>query len=164
MVLFHNKKGQFYIFMAVVFCSLALLLILSNFGARGLKPVYNDLKNNFVKESHFVINSALYGDVDLMTRLNNFISYFSDYSKSRNVDFNVLYLLSRDDVLYVTNYLDEDVGLSSSYGNYNILSNSTVILDKDSSIYIDVDDVVNKLDFDDSYLQTKIYFKLGDLN
>ncbi|MFP4112118.1 MAG: hypothetical protein ACLFPQ_02090 [Candidatus Woesearchaeota archaeon] len=161
--LFHNKKAQFYIFVAVIFCSLALTLILGNFGARGYKVVFDKLQNNFVEESGFVVNSALYSGESPNERLKDFIGFYQNYSISRNVDFRMLYFLVLEDNIYANNLLDSDILVEASGETYELNSSSEIIMPKYDMLDVTIDGYENRLYFTNESSQLKMYFRTGIL-
>jgi hypothetical protein len=159
-----NKKGQFYIFVAVIFCSLALTLVLSNFGTRGYKSVFENVKENFVTESSYVINSALYSDLDIRSQFDEFIGFYKNYSLTKNVNFRFLYFLVHDDVLHMNNQLDFDVAIETSTDRYDLPAYTNLSIVQPDYVDVDVDNFITTVPFTNDTTQIKMYFRLGLIN
>lgn len=160
---FNSKKGQFYIFVAVIFCSLALTLVLSNFGTRGYRIVFENVKDNFVSEAPNVINSALFTGANLTEQFEEFALYYQDYAKTRNVNFRILYFIVHNGILQINNLLDFDIGVATALANYQINSSTMVELEKPEYVDVTVDDYVTHIPFTNDTTQIKMYFRLGVL-
>jgi hypothetical protein len=158
-----DKKGQFYIFVAVLFCALALTLVTSNFGTRGYKVVYENVKNNFVAESNYVVNSALSNNENVTDNFLDFSQYFLNYSKTKNINFRILYFLVDKDVLYINNMLDFAVNVTADNSWQIINSSSAVEIPKPDYVDVKIDDYTTRIELTNETTQLKMYFRLGVL-
>jgi len=84
------------------------------------------IKENFVKESAFVINSALYNKDNVSEQFKEFVLDFIDYAKTKGVDLEVLYLLVQDDI-EINNYLNTNIKINNNLLNKgeNLVINRT---------------------------------------
>lgn len=113
-----NKKAQFYIFTIIILS--ALVLVMSLRGAETTPPekVFDRLNENFMQEMHVVVNDAINNEKDLLVSISNFIVWFKDYARTKNVNYEAFYALRLGNDMYLFN--DMDQGLSVTGSNLNL--------------------------------------------
>jgi len=73
---------------------------------------FEELSQNYDVESAKFVNYLLsqsFTDSDIRQYFEDFTSFFTSYSKTKNPKFGLLYLFDYKSKLYVGNYLDQDV-------------------------------------------------------
>ncbi|GEM_PF-1701758 len=119
-----KRKGQFYIFGAIILCVLAYS-IYSGY-SRVQIPTKNDFKEiyaEFIRESASVIDNAVYNEGNVSAQLSNFTGYFINYARTRNKGFGIFYALVWNDNVYLHNNISisaansENKNLSVTFTN-----------------------------------------------
>ena len=112
-----NKRGQFYIIIALL---LSFALFTVTYATNTIEePVsysnFNEVSENYVFESSNLINYLLsQGGGDIKGKLQEFTVDFLSYARTRDPSFQMIYFYSEDENIYVTNNLDEEVGLEDN--------------------------------------------------
>lgn len=155
-----SKKAQFYIVGAIILCGLAISLVTTTVLSRNSRTIFDEFRLNFMRESSFAINSALGSNKDVAETFDSFVISFRNYASERNLDFNLIYILQVDDVMYMKNYLDGDVEVQYS-------GTSTILPAGQSYNMTSVADInIKKLSdeftfsFDDSSTQLRAVFEM----
>ena len=120
-----NKKGQFYIFIAILLITYALNIARPIPLAQEPIDVFKELYNNFLTESTVVVNNALYENKNVSESFISFSNEYSDYARSRSSQFGFIYVLKDGDEIVVGNELGISVNLSITDASYNVSSDST---------------------------------------
>ena len=103
-----NKKGQFYLI-------IALILSLAVYGVtykvnKIEEPIlfedFNDVSQNYLTESVYVINNALKNEEDVTIKLDAFTITYLDYAQQRNPDLTLLYIYGNGTNVSIQSYLD----------------------------------------------------------
>ncbi|MCD4759716.1 hypothetical protein K8R33_02420 [archaeon] len=103
-----NKKGQFYLILAVII-SLAVYGVtytVNSIEEPVLWEDFNDVSENYMTESVFVLNDALEDKVLVREKLDEFTKDFLEYARKRNPNLNLLYVYSDGTSISVKSYLD----------------------------------------------------------
>ena len=132
--MFKNKKGQFYIIISVIF-AVAIFGITSTpntIREAILFEDFEDLSNNYIHESEYVINYALQNKTDVETSLDNFSKKYIDYAKQRNPNIQLLYIYSNGSEISLVNHFNSTV---STTNGTNIIGAGQPL---DQEILIDV--------------------------
>jgi hypothetical protein len=104
----HNKKGQFYIILSVLL-AVAVFGVTSN--SNTIKEAilfedFEDLSDNYIQESEYVINYALESKLNVEDLLNEFTQDYLDYSEQKNPNLQLLYVYSDGENVYLANYFN----------------------------------------------------------
>ncbi len=131
-----NRKGQFYILTAVIFCSVMFMLISNRSSIQELNPEFKKLYDNYIYESPNVINNALYNNKNVSNQFKNYTSDFIGYAKEKNINLGVFYILKLGNEIEAVNYLNENVNITTI--NTLLGPNEHIRLNKTSNITIEV--------------------------
>ncbi len=123
----NNKKGQFYILTAIIFCSVMFVLLYSRQPAQEVNSEFSLLYNNYIYEAPIAINNALYENKDISSNFENFTLNFISFAKEKNIDFKVFYILIHDGKTELVNYLNAPVNITSSNLLLNISQKTTML-------------------------------------
>ncbi len=126
------KKGQMYIFAAVILCILAVTLLGAYSRVDTPDPAVRQLQDNFVYESRQVINQAFVADEEVDERFDTFVADYIDYVKSRNLRFLIAYAISRENTTRIVNLLNEQLIV--------VVGGNETALDEDDSLTIGTPD------------------------
>jgi len=149
-----NKKGQFYILTAIIFCSVMFLLLYNKEPIPKLNPEFESLYNNYVYESPIVINNALYNNKNVTSQFRNFTSDFIGYAKEKNIDLGIFYVLKLDNYIEAVNYLKETANITTI--NMTIAPDNYLILNKSNNISIKIKDTTYTYNMTDDKIQFKV--------
>ena len=123
-----NKHAQFYIFTAILLSAYAFTIYAnSKVIANEPSETFKELKDNYIIEGQKVLNNAIYTNKDIESRFENFTSEFIDYSKTKNINLGVFYILIDNDNAFLMNHLDSSATITTT--NTHILAvnqNSTI--------------------------------------
>lgn len=103
-------KSQYYMFASLLLISFVFAIV-SNKSQIVLKT-QNHMQNNldnYLYESKIIINNAIYNNKNLSYELRNYTESFITYMDSKNIDLNLLYLYTYNDKIYIVNYLNSVV-------------------------------------------------------
>lgn len=134
-----NKKGQFYILIAIILIAFAIGIASSQSRTIKSKSVLSDLKNEFNQESPKVINTAILeqnATTNVTGRYDVFVKDFVAYAKSKNAMLDIIYMLSYDNTISVGNYYGEQITASQNGATTIVQSNQAATLSRTSSINI----------------------------
>lgn len=103
-----NKRGQFYLIIAMI---LSLAVYGVTYRVNSIEePIvwedFDDVSQNYLTESVFVINNAIENKKQVNESLDEFTRAYLDYAKQRNPDLTLLYIYSNGDDILVQSYLD----------------------------------------------------------
>lgn len=158
--LFSSKKSQYFLITAVILCTMAVALISTNFMGAKQRTVFDELRQNFATEAYIAINGAIAEDAPLHETFEEFVTHFRDYSSSRNVDFDLVYLLLNDDTIFAKNFLSVDADVVSRYNRFSLEPNESVKFDFEDSIEVNARDTSYLFVFDDSRVQLRAFFEI----
>jgi hypothetical protein len=156
--LLKNKKGQFYIFIAILLITYVLTISPPRAAPKKPVPVFKQLHQNYVFEAPKAINAAIYDNANLSERFMNFSDAFVDYSKGREARFGLLYLLAYEDGLDVKNYLSETANVTTNTASFLLTTNSWRTINRTNSVSI----YLGNLNYDFSFtepIQLRALFK-----
>ncbi|MEK6837917.1 MAG: hypothetical protein AABX69_04660 [Nanoarchaeota archaeon] len=122
--LYHSKKGQFYILIALVLISYAFTLIRQDVPVRKPKETFQLLHEGYISEGAAVINNAVYGEANVTARFASFTNDYLAFAKSADPGFRLVYLLRYRDELIVGNRLDSSLNVTLGSSDYMIGQNS----------------------------------------
>jgi len=132
-----NKRGQFYIIISII---LAIAVFAITATPNKLQEAilfedFEDLSNNYIHESEYVINEILSdpGDLEItgpdvvVEKLDTFTTNYLTYAKQRAPNLQLLYAYSDGDNIFLVNRFGEQVG---DFDKFDILgSNQGLIQD-----------------------------------
>jgi hypothetical protein len=141
-----NKKAQFYIFTAIIFSAYAFMIFASSREVfDSPNPVFDEVVENFVLESPKVLNSALYDQVNISGRYQDFVSEFIDYSKSKKLDLGIFYVIKGDNI-FLSNNIDSNITIIDN-PSYVIQQNNNLSLSSKSFITFSYDNLNYSFNF-----------------
>jgi hypothetical protein len=142
-IMFRNKKGQFYIFMALILIGYAALLL--NPFSVVPDPSYEFKKtyNNFAFESGAALNNALFGRENVNTEYERFLNNFISYAKMKKLSIEIVSVLETGERVYVSNKMNSSVQIinlnqtiSAGVNTYFTRSNlSEVVLEVKDDVF-----------------------------
>ena len=103
-----NKRGQFYLILALIL-SLAVYGItyrVNKIDEPILFEDFNEVSQNYLTESVYVINNALKNEEDVEVKLDTFTKSYIDYAQKRNPDLTLLYVYGNGTNVSIQSYLD----------------------------------------------------------
>jgi len=103
----HHRKGQFYLFTAVILIGLAAALAITVQKPKVMDRSFELLSDNFLQEAPQVVASARYDDADVLIRFRNFSDMYLDYARSVDSQFGMVTTLQVDGRMLVVNYLGD---------------------------------------------------------
>ncbi len=115
MLIIRSKGGQYFIVAAVILIILAMGLVASNLIGPRDRHVFAVMRNNFVTESHMAINSAIASDMNIQDSYLGYVVRFREYAESRNIDFDLVYMLLYNDTIVVTNLIGQDIEVITTH-------------------------------------------------
>ena len=109
-----NNKSQFYMFAAIILVTLVFVIVSNSsiISTSKIQETKNYL-NNYKHEAKIVINNALYANKNISYELRNFTESFISYGEYKNLDFDIMYIYSNNNNLYIVNYLNQSVLVTS---------------------------------------------------
>ena len=151
------KKAQFYIFTAIILCAFAMILLAKGASIRVPEESFTKLDQNFRAEEAKVINSGIRNGI-LATQWEEFAGKFINYSKTRNPNFGLVYLLNTENELRVGNFINSEINVSIALQNVTLNPSTTKVINQSSIITVSFDN--NKYDFNISIniIQSKLLF------
>ncbi|MBD3203260.1 hypothetical protein GF327_03130 [Candidatus Woesearchaeota archaeon] len=133
-----NNKSQLYIFAAVIFCTLVFLSSFSYVVIENPTEEVKQIYDNFIFESYYTINNAVYENKDINQQVKNLTITFIDYSKQKNINLGIFYVLiiPAREKSYIVNYLNSKANINlintilpGTEEELNIGKNLTIELD-----------------------------------
>lgn len=111
-----NKRGQVYLIFSLII-GLVIFVLTSQSNLINIGPKDNsfkDISKNYNHESNKVIGSLIKEGKttdEISKQFTSFSVLFTQYSKSRNPSFGLIYILSYNNIVYVGNFLDKSIDL-----------------------------------------------------
>lgn len=152
-----NNKGQYYLFVAIILCLTSYGLIYTSVNAKDKPNTFDDITQNYLNEAKNVINNGIYNEEDLFLHFDNFTNKFISFSKTKAINFQLLYLLKSDNQIRVVNYLDQSVLLNS---NRTLYQREYVTLNPQDLITINYNDIIYNYTFSDDDVEFKALFTI----
>jgi hypothetical protein len=103
-----NKRGQFYLIIAIIIAiaAFAVTATPNQIKEAILFEEFEDLTNNYVTESEYVINNALFREGNVEQILDEFTLEYLKYAKQRSPNLQLLYVYSNGTEVKLYNYFD----------------------------------------------------------
>ncbi|MBI2671602.1 hypothetical protein HYX16_01580 [Candidatus Woesearchaeota archaeon] len=117
-----NKKGQVYLVVSLII-GLIVFVLASRPNILNISSTDDDFKEiseNYNQESSRFLNTLIKDSADSLTQekisggFSSFTGVFTQYSKSLNPTFGLIYLLNYKGILYIGNYLDKTIVFDST--------------------------------------------------
>lgn len=159
-----SKKSQYFVVAAIIFISLALMLVSGVMISGKQRNVFDELKENFLVEANVAINSAvsLYHETEssVPEQFDRYVQNYIEYSASRNVDFRLVYFLLYEDRIYAKNYLDTTLSISTRFDRYDLEPGEMINTTAYNYIEMSTGNRQYLFLFDESPLQLRSLFEL----
>jgi len=107
-----SKKGQVFILAAILLSVVlfSLAAIRNKSEQRQIKGDFEALSENYQIEASRLINSAItQPGIDPHDAFKSFSMMFTSYAKGKNPEYGLIYILSFEDKIQVTNFLNRDI-------------------------------------------------------
>lgn len=156
--MFNNKRGQVYIFIAILLIAFAFNISRPQTLAGPKADAFRELHQNFDTESEIVINNALYRNVNVSEAYIAFTGDYFDYARTKSPKFRFLYLLKDDDSLLIGNELGLSVKVSVSNTSYNLTHDSKLTITP-QTVTIDLEGLKYDFIFTSETYQIKALFR-----
>ena len=118
-----SKKGQFYLFTAIVIIALLAGIIPQSVLPTTNEDLFNELNDNLIEEAVFVINNAIYLNASVMDSMESFALSFLNYARQRDINFGfVIMLRNRNETILMNRLKDENISLQPSGGQAILLA------------------------------------------
>lgn len=135
-----NKKGQLYIFTAIILIVIAFGIAQSKIPQQAQKlSLFDQLYNNFATEAPTVINEAMQQQQNVTLAFSEYAQHFESYATTRDPNFRFSYVLFTKEHVMIHNLLG--TSLTASYDQPYALQDSVPILlpRKKESITLTID-------------------------
>ena len=126
-----NRKGQFYIFMALLLSALVFTIYPSSSSAVIPKYLFQSTTQNYIKEAPKVVNAAVLQKADIFQEFDEYTNDFISYAATKNLDFEVAYVIVNKTNIKIVNYLSAPINVIVGSQGYNIADNSDLTLVRD---------------------------------
>ncbi|MBN2567408.1 hypothetical protein JXB02_04975 [Candidatus Woesearchaeota archaeon] len=141
-----GKRGQMYIFAAIMLITLSFVLIQTASTVEEPRETFRDVRENFAYEIPKVVNSGVYAGDNVSYRLERFIDLFDDFVRTRNQDFQILYLYASPDTsglgagtrITVRNRLALPAGISYGTTVFSLDPSNEQIINTDEDVTVSV--------------------------
>ncbi|MEA3378540.1 MAG: hypothetical protein U9Q69_02760 [Nanoarchaeota archaeon] len=111
-----KKRGQIYLLVALVIgvVIFGLVTVTNKVQQESLKSDFEKLSKNYARESSRLINSLIgkKTEEEIAADFMDFTMLFTGYSKTQSPEFGLIYVFKYGDILYIGNYLDEELKIS----------------------------------------------------
>lgn len=114
-----DKRGQFYLIMAIIF-SLAIFIITAKNNKIQEIVLFEDftrVSQNYVIEAPKTANYALYSDREVNPTLKTFTEDFLDYARKTNPSISLLYVYSNTSYITISSYLNQTTIVGTNQSN-----------------------------------------------
>jgi hypothetical protein len=158
-----NKKGQFYIFTAIVLSALLLTMSTTNHPQTSVTSS-QFLYDNFLNELPYVINSKIFASENPVTNLDVFFSDFQDYSQYHSTTLTYLYLFKNNSQLFIKNMLNTSATISIKNWTFALPRTENRTLNVSKTI-INISDYETEFTFDENKtfeFKALLYFNTFD--
>ena len=147
-----NKLGQFYIITALMLIIPTYALIISqNNNVKERTTNFDILYENYINEAEITINNALYNQENVYSEMEDFTTDFIDYSKTKNIDLKLVYMIKKEDEIKVANYLKTEVKIN----NLTLKNKETMIINSTNEITLNYEET----EYDYIFSNKSIEFK-----
>jgi hypothetical protein len=136
-----NRKSQFYMFAALIFISTLFFGIASISQIRiREKEDFQNYRDNYLYEARIVINNAVREHHNISAQLRDYTEAFIRYGDERNLELGIVYIYSRNQTMYIVNYLKETILISTESYNGALEPGQESVLAFEHELWIDYED------------------------
>ncbi len=120
-----NKRGQVYILFALVI-ALVVFVLTNKSNIINITPSdseFKEISENYETESSNLVSSLIKFnklDEEISEQFATFSILFTQYSKSKNPSFGLVYFLNHNNVLRVGNFLDKNIKVTGGSSDINL--------------------------------------------
>ena len=161
---FHSKKGQFYILIALLLISYAFALSRQDAPVRKPKDTFQLLHEGYINEGAVAVNNAVYDDADVPARFANFTRAYMAFARSAEPGYRLAYLLKYKNQLVIGNLLGAELNATLGNSSYLLSQNEERIVQpgnfRDASLM--VSGIIYGFSFSADDIQLKALFKTSD--
>ncbi|MBI2145418.1 hypothetical protein HYU18_03800 [Candidatus Woesearchaeota archaeon] len=156
-----NKKGQFYILVALLLISYAFTLARQDVPIRKSKDNFQLLHEGFVSEGTAVINNAVYEEANVSASFSGFADDYLAFARSAEPGFRAFFLLKDGGLLTIGNRLDDSVNVTVSNVSRLVASSSDITVAAGDASF-ELSGVSYSFKFSPEPIQLKAVFKTSD--
>lgn len=156
-----NKKGQFYVLIALLLISYAFSLTRHDVPARKPRDTFQLLHEDYVNEGASTINNAVYEDANVTAKLAQFTTNYLAFARSAEPNFRLVYLLKYKDKLTVANRLDTRLNVTIGNTDYLIATDGQQTADAANST-VKLAGINYDFGFTQEDIQLKALFRISD--
>ena len=131
------KKGQIYIFTALILIAIAFGVTTGRVMVKPLSPTFSQLHESFMGEATIAINNAVYQNKNVSKQLEDFATLYSQYAKTKDPKFRYLYVLAYQDKMTIHNRLGKEV----FYNFQTLTDNQVYYFDRKDTITLTIDKI-----------------------
>lgn len=121
-----SKKGQFYIFAAILLVVYAMTLALPG-TSKQAQSSFERLHENYIFEAPKVVNSAIYNRTNPTARLANFSEEYSQYARSIDPSFQFVYAFAYEGNTFIGSKFREEINISTNTTSFILNGDSRFI-------------------------------------
>ncbi|MFP4656426.1 MAG: hypothetical protein ACLFNK_02505, partial [Candidatus Woesearchaeota archaeon] len=107
------------------------------------------------------INSAAGSGEDISSSYLDFVNRFRDYAESRNVEFDLVYVLAYDDTMTVANFIGTDIEVITTNQREWLSHGNFTGFRPERHMEVYVDGSYYSFDFDEDDVQLKALFDIS---
>ena len=156
-----NKKGQFYILIALLLISYAFQLARQDVPIRKPSDAFKLLYDGYLAEGARVVNDAVYEEANVTARFSSFTTDYVAFAKSSDSGFGLAYLLKYKDTLAIGNRLAADLNVTAGGTSFIVPQNSERVVSATSAT-LTVSGTSYNFGFSGSDIQLKALFRSFD--
>ncbi|MEK6974069.1 MAG: hypothetical protein AABW41_02430 [Nanoarchaeota archaeon] len=121
-----DKRGQFYIILAIVFSLLFLTIVMPvNIVQEAiLIQDFNEVSNNYVQEAPKAANYGIFNDKDTRVILTGYTKDFLTFARQRNPSIELIYIYNNGTNVTVQSYAKESIVVETGQETKNLFSAS----------------------------------------
>ena len=128
-----DRKGQFYIFIALLLSSLIFTVYPSTLTSVQTEYSFQSITKNYVDESSKVVNSAIIKKRDIFQTFEEYTLDFIDYAATRNLNFELAYILINKTHIRIVNYLSAPIIIITEFEEEELEDHTSEIFNRDFS-------------------------------
>lgn len=159
--IFNNKKGQFYILIALLLVSYAFQLARQEVPIRKQSDAFQLLHDGYLAEGSRVVNNAVYEEANVTERFRSFTGDYVAFAKSSDPGFGLAYLLRYKDTLTIGNRLGAGLNVTAGGASFLVPLNSESTVPA-SNATLTVSGINYDFGFSGGDVQLKALFRASD--
>ena len=161
MRLLKDKKGQFYILIALLLISYAFQLARQDVPIRKPSDAFQLLYEGYLAEGARVINNAVYEEANVTALFSSFTTDYVAFAKSSDSGFGLAYLLKYKDTLSIGNRLAAGLNATAGGTGFIVPQNSEMAVSATNAT-LTVSGISYNFGFSGSDIQLKALFRSSD--